>query len=273
MSIASEYLEALGLTDAQKIARKGTIGGSTANIIAGGNRERIFQLWEEFTGKREPENLDDVLPVMFGHVTEMFNAAWFEKMTGKVVVDMGLSIVSPDYDWRTVTLDGLTDDRTAVFQAKHVNQFSKEENVITNYMPQVHHEMDVCGLELEYLSVFVGTLGYFQVAIERDHFYAEELFEKELAFLESVKRDIPPPGTEPIATPTIASEWKTVDMTKSNAWAIHEADYVDNKAANKVFTDAQKELKLLVDADVREATGNKLKITRSKKGSLLFKEV
>jgi predicted phage-related endonuclease len=269
MSVAMNYLKALGLSQEALEARKGTLGASDAVTIAEGDPEKLMALWELQTGRRQPEDLSEVQPVQFGLATEMLNAAFFEINTGLEVTNMQESRVSPEHPWRRCTLDGLVGDAT--WQAKCVNAFSKEERVTQKYISQLHHEMDVCGLTEAYLSVFLGTLNYFYVKIDYDHFYAEELLEKELAFMECVKTDTPPIATAPMVDIPI-SEMKVVDMQGVNSWSAFAADYLANREANKLFTNAKKGLKELVDPDVGEATGHGVKIKRSKSGSLSIKE-
>ena len=87
-------------------ARRLGIGGSDANIIMGGDEDKILRLWREKRGEVEPENLDDVLPVQMGVFTEPFNAAWFERTTGKRVISRGDTRVSEEHPWMRCNLDG-----------------------------------------------------------------------------------------------------------------------------------------------------------------------
>jgi predicted phage-related endonuclease len=99
----------MSLTEKQKAFRKQGIGGSDANIIMGGDAERIIRLWKEKRGELEPEDLSRVLPVRMGSFTEDFNITWFEEETGKIVTRQGEQIISAEFPFMLCTLDGETD--------------------------------------------------------------------------------------------------------------------------------------------------------------------
>ncbi|MDH3235721.1 MAG: endonuclease, partial [Alphaproteobacteria bacterium] len=58
----------------EQIQRSSGVGGSDAGRVMTGD---WFALWEEKTGRREPEDLTDVLQVQIGIVTESLNLWWF----------------------------------------------------------------------------------------------------------------------------------------------------------------------------------------------------
>jgi predicted phage-related endonuclease len=89
--------------------RRDGIGGSDANVIMGGDPEKILRLWKEKRGEIEPEDLSGILPVRMGSFTEAFNIVWFQEQTGKVVTSNGDQRVHPEHDWMRCTLDGETD--------------------------------------------------------------------------------------------------------------------------------------------------------------------
>ena len=64
--------------------RIGFIGGSDMRRIMEGD---WISLWQEKTGRKEPDDLSDVLPVQLGTFTEQFNINWFQRQTGKDVYD------------------------------------------------------------------------------------------------------------------------------------------------------------------------------------------
>ena len=55
--------------------RKGFIGGS--DVVKIQDPSNWFELWEIKTGRRESEDLSDVLAVQMGVNTEDFNINWF----------------------------------------------------------------------------------------------------------------------------------------------------------------------------------------------------
>src|SRR5437660_1054173 len=78
--------------------------------------------------------------------------------------------------WRRCTLDGMVKRRKAVWEAKHVNAFSKPEEVLARYMPQLQHNMAVKGWDLSLLSVIYGNHKWEVYEIASDWLYQDDLF-------------------------------------------------------------------------------------------------
>jgi hypothetical protein len=95
------------------------LGGSDANVLMSGDRERILRLWQLKRQEVPEEDLSDRLQVALGSWTEPFNRQWYEKLTGQVVIDAGRSITCKRHPWRRCLLDGIVEESNAVFEAKH----------------------------------------------------------------------------------------------------------------------------------------------------------
>lgn len=265
-------LSEIGLTADQRGARTKGIGGSDANTILSGDEARILHLWQEKRGEIEPDDLSRVLAVQMGCWTEAFNRQWFTRETGLEVVNAGASVACVKEPWRLCTLDGqLPAKDNAVWEAKHTGAFSKPEEILARYAPQLQHNMAVCGVDLAVLSVIYGNAKWEVYEVAADWLYQEELLEAERRFWGAVQSgECPvavaaPPPPKPIAT-------REVDMSGSNSWAAHAADWLTNRTAAKIHADATKELKALVEDDVSRAYGHGLQIKRSKAGSLTISE-
>lgn len=265
-------LQQFGLTPEQILKRRDGIGGSDANIIMSGDEARILRLWEEKTGQAESEDLSRVLPVQMGTWTEPLNRHWYTLTTGNEVTRVGETVQHKDHLFMRCSLDGTVEAEAAIFEAKHVNQFSKIDAIAQKYMPQLHHNMSVCGLERAVLSVFVGTMAYEHLIVEADPFYTANLIEAEEYFWKCVMEMTPPGEIKIDATPATPALLRSVDMTKSNEWGSAAADWIQNKKAAATFEAAAKNLKALVDFDVGEARGHGVKITRAKNGNLTVRE-
>ena len=260
-----------GLTDAQLAARRKFIGGSDANTLMAGDPEKILALWENKTGRREDDDLSGVLPVQMGIYTEPLNRAWWEMTSGQEITNVGEQRIHPSIAYMGSTLDGLTTTLAgtpAIFEAKHVNAYSKIDEVIQRYMPQVHHNAAVCGLNHAVLSVFVGTLTYEHAVIETDALYLMELMERERAFWTCVESDTPPGNMPAIAAPVPPEQWRTLCMDGNNEWASHAVDWLAHGDAAKRFEAATKGIKGLMEADVGLAHGHGIEVKRSKNGAL-----
>mgnify|MGYP003641936515 CR=1 FL=1 len=256
------------LTDEQFAARR--IGGSDAAIIMKGENfgKTPFTLWEEKTGRREPEDLTWLLRAQMGVTTEDLNRRWYTHETNHAVfTKAGEGPLShPEYSYITANLDGVcvVGEKHGVFEAKHTGAFSKADPA-ESYYPQLQHYMAVTGYEFAHLSVFKGTDTWSFTEVLRDPDYIAQLIERESAFWWCVESDTPPEGYEPVATPIIDPE-KVVPMEGNNLWATFATDWLDNRDAAKQFEGAIKGIKTLVEADVARAHGHGIEATRTKRG-------
>lgn len=259
----------MSLTAEQIAFRKTVIGGSDANILMSGDNDKIFALWQEKRGDKESDDLSDVLPVQMGIWTEAFNRIWFTKTTGRSVVAAGDQRICFEHPFMGCTLDGLTDGGKSVWEAKHVSAFWKDEEVVQKYIPQLTHNMIVCGLDRATLSVFFGNHKHAVFEFELDVDYARDLIEAETVFWDAVLS-----GVEPVirAVKYDGPVDKKVDMTGNNEWADLAETFISKKLAAKQFEDAKDGLKKLIPDDAVEAFGHGISAKRSKTGSLTIKE-
>ena len=257
-------MKPLGLSPAQLAERRKGIGGSDAAKIISGE---WYDLWLDKTGRKEPEDLSGVLAVMMGHATEDFNAFWYEKLhPGSKIVSRGEVEIWGERPFMRCSLDGIIDPLNAVWQAKHVNAFSKIEEVVARYTPQVTHEMIVTGCDKAVLSVFIGTDKYEAVEVGLEEFFASAYIERCVEFWGYVERDEPPPGAPALAVPVPAEKLRKVSMEGNNRWSMFAADWLANKTAAATFDVAVKGIKALVESDVGEASGHGIIVKRDKRG-------
>ena len=249
--------------------RKG-IGGSDAMKVMSGD---WLPLWRLKTGRDEPEDLSDVLQVQIGVATEDLNRRWFQKQTGLIVNTENCEhLVHPKHDWLRANLDGripvTLSPADAILECKHVNAFSKGDEIVERYYPQVQHYLAVVGSPFCCLSIFYGNhkWEYFEVAVDTD--YQTEMLDKEAEFWGYVTRDEEPPNVEAVKVDIAFDDMRTVDLTGSNEWASNGADWLENKNAAKKFDGAAKGLKEMVEDDVKLATGHGVKVARAVNGSL-----
>lgn len=268
-------LKTLGLSADALAKRTLSIGGSDANIIMSGDDAAILALWEQKTGRLDPEDLSDVLPVQMGSFTEPLNAAWFEKQTGLAVSLRGEPMACEADTWRTATLDGVVTSgplAIGIWEAKHVGNFWKDDALLAKYQPQLHHNMDAARMRKAYLSCFKGNADWCLFEVEYDPDYGAAVRKAEWAFWMAVQAD-EPPSTIDAPPPPAFDAMREICMDGNNAWATFAADWLANRDASKTFDRAAKELKGLVEADVKLAHGHGLKISRSKAGALTIAEM
>lgn len=187
--------------------RRTCIGGSDANRIMKGE---MYQLWLEKTGRTERENLDDVLAVQLGTFTEPFNRFWFEKITG-LTVEPPKRIVHPEYEFLAANLDGVCEGLP--WEAKHTGQYSKEDEILQRYYPQMQHQIMVAGTQKAILSVIFGNSRFQTFTIDLDIPYQQQLVAREMQLWQCIQNDTPPEGFTPTVEVSF-SDMREVDMSE-----------------------------------------------------------
>ena len=265
-------LDDLKLQESSLAERRLGIGGSDANVILGGDPERLRALWLEKRGEAEAPDLSGLLAVMLGCWTEAFNRQWFERLTGLEVSRLGEAVYCKRYSWRRCSLDGFVVPDDAVWEAKHTNAFSSSDEVLARYMPQLQHNMAVTGAARAFLSVIFGNHKFEIIEVSADWLYQLDLLEAEEDFWDCVIT-----GREPVAAPVPAPPvpvgTREVCLEGSNAWAAAAADWLDNREAAKLHAAAAKTVKELVEADVGRAFGHGIEAKRSKSGAITIREL
>ena len=166
-----------------------TFGGTDAIKIVKGEWKDIFDLK---TGRAEPEDLSDVLPVQMGLHTESFNIQWFEKQTGFKVTNNNNVYKNLDVEFLHATVDGIIESEEAIFEAKHVSPFSAKD-VVDRYYPQLQHYMLVTGLKKTYLSVLIGNTQHKIYQIDADIEFIHRLLYAITHMWAYVQADVQPP--------------------------------------------------------------------------------
>jgi len=166
-----------------------SFGGTDAIKIVKGEWKDI---WLLKTGRAEPDDLSNVLPVQMGIHTESFNIDWFEKQTGFEVTNNNKVYKNEDIEFLHATVDGIIHKQQAIFEAKHVSPFSAKD-VIDRYYPQLQHYMLVTGLKKAYLSVLIGNLQHKIYEVDADIEFIHRLLYAETHLWAYVQSDVQPP--------------------------------------------------------------------------------
>ena len=156
-----------------QLRRKG-IGGSDASVIMGKNPYRsILQLWEEKTGKL-PVTDDGNEYTYWGNVMEPIIRKEFMNRTGLKVRQKHAMIIHKDYPYLFADVDGIvTDERgeKCIFEAKTASQYKAEQwedGVPEEYILQVQHYLEVCGMDKAYIAALIGGNKFVFHTIYRD---------------------------------------------------------------------------------------------------------
>jgi YqaJ-like viral recombinase domain len=265
------HLVDLFLIQADSFERRNVIGGSDANVILSGDRERIIRLWREKRGEAEPEDLSQVLSVMLGCWTEAFNRQWFERLSGEKLVNIGEVRSCARHNWRRCTLDGQIESSGAVWEAKHTSAFAKAEEVLERYMPQLQHNMAVADTGSAVLSVIFGNHKYEMIEIASDWLYQLELLEAEEEFWNCVQTGREPVPIEPPPQPRPIGV-REICLEGNNAWASAAHDWLINRDAAKSHASATSLIKSLVEDDVARPFGHGIEAKRSKSGAITIRQ-
>ena len=182
-----------------QLRRRG-IGGSDASVIMGKNPYRsILQLWEEKTGKL-PVTDDGNEYTYWGNVMEPIIRKEFMNRTGLKVRQKHAMIFHKDYPYLFADVDGIvTDERgeKCIFEAKTASQYKAEQwedGVPEEYILQVQHYLEVCGMDKAYIAALIGGNKFVFHTIYRDEELIRNLISREKEFWEGCVLT----GTEPV---------------------------------------------------------------------------
>src|SRR5882724_8796476 len=254
-----------------KPERMNFVGGSDARIIMGKDETALLRLWREKRGEEPPLDLEGVLIVQLGLVTEDLNRRWYELNSGHRVSDVQRHAIHRTLPWMAATLDGLVKETGAVFEAKFMLPWSfTEEAAAEKHMAQLQHNMLVAGTKKSVLSIINGGGKWIELSIEADPIYQTILIAAEKAFWRAVKTGETPVlfDCEP-PKPRIEAV-RVVDMNASNSWAEFANLFCETRQAHTDHERAKSELKALMPEDAKEAMGHGIRAKRSKSGAVSF---
>jgi predicted phage-related endonuclease len=137
-------------------------------------------------------------------------------------------------------------------------------------MAQLQHNMWVVAARSAVLSVISGGGKWVEIKMHADPLYQHLIITAEKKFWRCVESGERPRlfGVEP-PRPRIEAV-RVFDMSSSNAWAEFAAVFARTREAHQEHEQAKIELKTLMPADAKEATGHGLRAKRSKSGAVSF---
>lgn len=252
------------------------IGGSDACRITSGD---WINLWEEKTGRKEPEDLSKKLAVQIGIATEKVNLQFLEYELDSSI-ELGYTVPKNNNDeWMVSHCDGMIQDGDhpgTLVEFKHTYENNTFEKVAEYYYPQLQHYMMHSTTEYMYLSVIFGNSRHEHAVIDWDHEYQQRLFKLEKAFWMFVETDKRPEGFEselPDPPKNIPLNGMTVkDMDTDIEWIALADTYNKCKPIAKAFDECKKTIRGLVPDDCRKAEGAGIVVTRNKRNILTIKE-
>lgn len=195
-------------------ARQKGIGASDAACILGLNPWKSnVQLWEEKTGRRQPEDIGDKAVVKYGkaaeqHLRELFAIDFPQYAVG--YDEYGMIANLPEYPWLFATLDGdLTEDngRRGILEIKTTEiqrsgDWQKWDNCVPeNYYIQVLHQFLATGYDFAILKAQIKWHKGSELQLTTRHYTFERqlvlddldyLLKEEIKFWECVTSDTRP---------------------------------------------------------------------------------
>lgn len=176
--------------------RKSKIGASDAPPIMGVSPWRTpYQLWFEKVSTIVPTYKNSSMQRGLDLEERARNS--FEEKTGiKVKADVKLH---PKISYMIASLDGIDEQEKNIVEIKCPNridhEIAKSGLVPEKYIPQLQHQLEVCGLDMAYYFSFDGENGAL-VEVYRDEKYIKKMLEKEKEFYECMQNFIAPEACE-----------------------------------------------------------------------------
>jgi predicted phage-related endonuclease len=253
------------------VNRRTFIGGSDARIIMGDDEAALVRLWREKRGEIEPGDLSGNLVVQLGTATEELNRHWYERNSGRKVVEVQRRVKHSAIPWMAATLDGMVEGSGAVFEAKFMLPWSFDEQAAAEkHMAQVQHNMLVTHARSAVLSIITGGGKWVEITIPMDPLYLSILVAAEKKFWRCVQSGEPPHPTYSESPRARIEAIRIVDMTASNSWAEFAGVFRRTRQAYLEHEQAKTELKALMPEDAKEAIGHGVRAKRSKSGAVSF---
>ena len=262
----------MALTPEQKTARAGKIGASFAPALMASDTDRMREEWLRLTEHPDyvEKDLDAIWSVQFGSWVEPFALDWHEMRTGQLLVRRGEWVPHPDLPWLGCTLDAYREEDAAVIDCKAPGAHRRLDDVLAYYAAQMVVQRACMRAQRAILLVVHGGAEPREFPISWSAEYEAEVYRRLAWFWDKVETLQPAVPLEACQVPVDAV--RIVDMTGSNSWADQAAVWLTTRGPAKVFEQAAKGLKALIEDDVRQAHGHGIVATRNRAGQLLIKE-
>jgi putative phage-type endonuclease len=188
--------------------RRGKIGASDAATIMGVSPwSTPHKLWLEKKGR-----VEDAEPSFYmqrGNDLEEEARVCFERMTGLTIFP---EIKQHEkHSWMVASLDGIDFTGKVVVEIKcpgaKAHAIAGTGKVPPIYIPQLQHQMEVCGVDEMYYFSYNGSDGVI-LKVERDQEYIDKMLVAELKFWETMQLDEYPTVKHSDLANVIASRYK-----------------------------------------------------------------
>lgn len=274
-----DFFKLSTLTPEQQADRRSGVGGSDVrDYILTGDWATLYDIK---TGVKQEENIAFALAPMLGIYLEPFHRAWFEHTTKRVVhfdAKARQTYRLTDADFCLAHIDGYElphgapKEEWVPWEGKALNGFTKWEQAVEKYMPQLQWIMFVTGRPNITFSCLLGNSSCVHDTIPADTAYQMKLFELVSTFWrEHMQKGIRPntagtPVIVPVAPPP-PGEPIIVAMEGNNEWPELAERWIENRPKAAQFADDTEMLKALVPAGAGLVFGRGVKVTINKRGA------
>jgi hypothetical protein len=261
-----------GLSPEQHARREGKVTASFLPYLMAGNIARISEEWMRLVGHpdyKEPD-LSKVWPVYLGTHGEQLTLNWHEMKYGHALTRRGEVVNHPTLDYNCCTLDCWRQHDNTVLDVKWIGGHRKLDEACAFYTAQLIDQARCLGAENASLLVVHGGSEPVEYPVTWTPEYEAEMWARVDAFWACVL-DLTPPHPMPEITAPVPATVE-YDLNSNNYWVNAAGDWLVNRAAHKVFVDAEKELKSMVPSDAKRVFGGGITANRARNGALSIRE-
>jgi len=256
----------------QRLRKDFAITASVVPYLMAGDETKIALEWMRAVEHPDyvPEDLSNSWPVQFGSYIEDFSISWHARKTGQLLTRRGEVIAHPEMPYLGCTLDCYRESDATVIDCKAPGRWRNLDDVLNFYPGQLVVQRACVKAKRAALLVVHGGDEPREHEVVWDDAYEREVFLRIEWFWACVE-SLQPPGPLPMAKAPVPAV-RDVDMQNSNSWASFAANWLKNKPAAEVYAEAAKQLKQLVEPDVRRAYGHGVQAKRARNGAITLSE-
>ena len=255
--------------------RKRGIGGSDSTRIMTGDWQSV---WEEKTGRKEPDDLSKNIAVQIGIATEKVNLDFLGyELNETIIRDVDVNSTGVHPDWLMSHLDGMTLDKKIPIECKHTYHGNRFDVLAERNYWQMQHYMMHTGATWMYLSAIFGNNKWEHGVIDSDMGDQQRLF-KVLSYIwECVVNDEQPIDVELPVTPKpddiAINGLKSIDLSKDDEFLEQVKLYKATKPFVIQHNEHKDNLKSRLDKTRhRKVYGAGISISLNKRGIISLKE-
>lgn len=262
-----------GLSPEQRRLRDGKVTASFTPYLMAGKIDRIRSEWMSLVGHPEHAEPDweEMWNLSYGSLVEPLALDWHAKKTGQKLIRRGEVVTHPNKPHVCCTLDSYRAEDDCVIDCKAWTSWQKIEYICSFLTPQIIVQRGCVGASKGSLLIVHGGLEPKEYPLDWTADYEAQVWERIEWFWNCVVELTPPVEMPAIAAPVAAV--REVDMRNSNSWSINAGVWLETRQSARHFGLAEKELKALVNADVKRAYGAQIECVRDRAGRLSIREM